>query len=55
MYALDQKINDRGVRVDAAFVQKAQLMGEIVNRELMDKALAIGIQNPRSTAEMGKH
>ena len=37
-YALDQKINDRGVRVDAAFVQKAQLMGETVNRELMDKA-----------------
>ena len=53
-YALDQKINDRGVRVDAAFVQKAQLMGETVNRELMDKALAIGIQNPRSTVEMGK-
>ena len=36
-YSLDQKINDRGVRVDAAFVQKAQLMGETVNRELMDK------------------
>ena len=52
-YALDQKINDRGVKIDAAFVQKALDVDDMVRDVNYAELKNItGIDNPNSTVQL---
>ena len=52
-YELDQQINDRGIRVDIAFVEKALALDDISRRELTaELARLTDIANPNSAAQI---
>ena len=53
MWCLDQRINDRGVRIDRAFAVAASEMGENYKTEKLEEArLLTGIDNPSSVAQV---
>lgn len=52
-YVLDQKINDRGIRVDLPFVQNAIHIGDAVKETLTEELSSItGLENPNSVQQM---
>ena len=52
-YAIDQKINDRGVKIDTAFVQKAQEVDDTIRDVNYSELKNItGIDNPNSTVQL---
>lgn len=52
-YHLDQKINDRGVRIDTNLVNKAILFDEKLREENMTKAIKLtGLENPNSPLQL---
>lgn len=54
-WALDQRINDRGVLVDMELVENAIAMNDIVKAELTAEAAAItGLSNPNSVQQLIK-
>lgn len=53
LWALDQNINDRGVKINPAFALAATKMDLSVKAELREKAKAIsGLENPNSVAQI---
>lgn len=49
----DQHINDRGVRVDLAFAERAIEIDGIIKGRLLDEAKELtGLENPKSTAQL---
>lgn len=53
LYELDQRINDRGVRVDITLVDQAIRMGELAKSELTAELVDLtGLDNPNSTPQM---
>lgn len=53
IWVLDQKINDRGVRVDISLVQNAIACDAAYQERLLAKATALtGLQNPKSVAQL---
>lgn len=53
LYALDQRINDRGVRVDLPFVQQAVRIDGAHRARLEAEAVALtGLDNPKSVAQL---
>lgn len=52
-WALDQKINDRGVRLDKTLLEKAQELDGIYSERLMCEARELtGLDNPRSDTQL---
>lgn len=52
-YVLDQKINDRGIRVDLPFVQNAIHIDDAVKETLTEELSSItGLENPNSVQQM---
>lgn len=52
-WALDQRINDKGIRVDTQLAANAIRIGEAYKNRLLDKAVEIsGLANPNSTAQI---
>lgn len=52
-YALDSRINERGVKVDLVLAQNALDMDKRYKQELADKAIALtGMENPNSVAQV---
>ena len=52
-WALDQRINDRGVRLDAALVDQALKLDAEYSSRLMEEARELtGLQNPNSDAQL---
>lgn len=52
-YALDSKINERGIRLDLTLAKNALEMDERYKAELTDKAIALtGMDNPSSVAQV---
>lgn len=53
LWSLDQRINDRGIRVDAVLAENAVKLGEEYKAELIDKAVALtGLENPNSIVQI---
>lgn len=53
LWALDQQINDRGMRVDLQMAENAVQIGEAYRERLLQKAQEIsGLQNPNSTEQI---
>lgn len=53
MYALDQRINDRGIKIDLDFVNQAIKFDAIFKDEVISKMKAIsGLDNPNSVAQL---
>lgn len=53
IWALDQKINDAGMRVDLQMAANAVEIGEAYREKLLDKAQEIsGLENPNSTEQI---
>lgn len=53
LWALDQQINDRGMRVDLQMAENAVRIGEEYRERLLQKAQEIsGLQNPNSTEQI---
>lgn len=53
LYALDQRIADRGVKVDAELIGNAVLFSDRKTQELSERAIAItGLSNPNSAAQL---
>lgn len=53
LYALDQRIADRGVKVDGELIGNAVLFSDRKTRELSEQATAItGLSNPNSAAQL---
>ena len=53
LWALDQTINDRGMRVDLAMAQNAIVIGTAYREKLLQKAQQLsGLQNPNSTEQI---
>lgn len=53
LWELDQKINDRGIRVDLELVRAAHAMGTQHRELLVEEAMAItGLQNPNSVKQL---
>lgn len=53
LYALDQRIADRGVKVDGELIGNAVLFCDRKTRELSEQAIAItGLSNPNSAAQL---
>ena len=53
VWALDQKINDAGIRVDLTMAKHAVEIGEAFREKLLDKAQEIsGLSNPNSTEQI---
>ncbi len=53
LWVLDQRINDRGVRVDVAFAGNALSIDAYTKDRLLDEAKALtGLANPKSTAQL---
>ena len=53
LWALDQQINDRGMRVDLQMAENAVEIGEAYRERLLQKAQEIsGLQNPNSTEQI---
>lgn len=54
-WAMDQRINDRGVRVDMELVNQAIRINDIIKAELTQKIIDItGVQNPNSVQQLLK-
>jgi DNA polymerase bacteriophage-type len=52
-WALDQKINDRGVLIDPVFVKNAIRFDQIIKERLMKEAIELtGLENPNSVAQL---
>jgi len=52
-YVLDQKINDRGIRLDMPLVENAVQIDAITKDKLMDRLKTLtGLENPNSVAQM---
>lgn len=52
-WAMDQRINDRGVRVDMELVNNAIRINDIVKEELTQKIIALtGVKNPASVKQL---
>ena len=52
-WALDQTINDRGVRLDKTLLENALKLGDVYSARLMDEARELtGLDNPRSDAQL---
>ncbi len=52
-WALDQRINDRGVRLDRVLVEKAQELDALYTARLMEEARDLtGLDNPNSGAQL---
>ena len=50
---LDQRINDRGVRIDRRLAERAVVMDERYKWELTEQAVALtGLENPKSVAQV---
>lgn len=55
LYALDQKINDKGVQVDRALVDGATVIDEIVKNRLMRELITLtGLDNPNSNKQFAE-
>lgn len=53
LWVHDQHINDRGVMIDYAFVEKAVMIDKVIKDRLLQKAINItGLENPKSTAQL---
>ena len=53
LYAVDQKINDRGVRVDAQLAEQACRIGAIITARLTEEAMRLtGLDNPNSVCQL---
>lgn len=53
MYALDQKINDRGIKIDLDFVNKVISFDEIFKDEVIKNMKGLsGLENPNSVAQL---
>lgn len=53
LYALDQRINDRGVRVDRQLVKQAMRCDEVFSRQAFQRAQTItGLDNPGSVPQL---
>ena len=53
LYALDQKVNDRGMPFDRVFAANVSRMSEYRRDELLDKMRSLtGLENPNSQAEL---
>ena len=52
-YALDQRINDRGIRVDLALVRQAIRLDELTRAGLMSRFRSLtGLENPNSVVQL---
>ncbi len=52
-WALDQTINDRGVRLDKTLLENALKLGDVYSARLIDEAQELtGLDNPRSDAQL---
>ncbi len=52
-WALDQAINDRGVRLDKTLLENALKLGDVYSARLIDEAQELtGLDNPRSDAQL---
>ena len=53
LYALDQRINDRGVRVDRLLVKQAMAVDQVFSEQAFQRARDLtGLQNPGSVAQL---
>lgn len=53
LWVHDQRINDRGARVDQVFVRAAMAMGETAKAALLEEARQLtGLENPNSNAQV---
>ena len=53
LYAVDQRINDRGVRVDVKLAQEACRVGAIITARLTEEAMKLtGLNNPNSVTQL---
>jgi DNA polymerase len=53
LYRIDQKINDRGIRLDSKLVMAAIKLAESSRAKLIDKAIELtNLQNPNSRAQL---
>lgn len=53
LYAIDQRINDRGVLIDRRFVECADRLADEYTAQLLEKAKRItGLENPNSPAQL---
>ena len=53
LYALDQRINDRGVKIDTQIVENAIAINDVYRNETLDKmARLTGLANPNSIAQL---
>ncbi len=53
LYALDQQINDRGVRVDRLLVKQAMAVDQVFSEQAFQRARYLtGLQNPGSVAQL---
>lgn len=55
LWAVDQRINDRGVGVDVTFAKRAIEIDKIIKSNLFEQAQALtGLENPKSAAQLKK-
>lgn len=55
LYALDQRINDRGMKIDRVFIQQAMALGAQFKAETSNRMIELtGIKNPRSVQQLIK-
>ena len=53
LYAVDQKINDRGVRVDAQLAEQACRIDAVITARLTEEAMRLtGLDNPNSVSQL---
>ena len=53
LYAVDQKINDRGIMLDLSLVESAIAVDEIYTKQLKEKAIALtSLENPNSASQI---
>jgi len=53
LYALDQRINDRGVRMDRLLVKQAMAVDQVFSKQAFHKAKELtGLENPGSVAQL---
>jgi DNA polymerase len=53
LYAVDQRINDRGVKVDVKLAQEACRVGAIITARLTEEAMKLtGLNNPNSVTQL---
>lgn len=53
LYALDQRINDRGMKIDRVFIQQAMALGAQFKSETSQRVIELtGIKNPNSVKQL---